>query len=278
MANHDKTGLIETLKNMSPEEFHFQLPLYGDFDLEKEEIAKRIYELLSFEKTLDLYCVHCKKNSVFQVSNALEDNTIIPSWTTRNNGLIIFSCYCSRDNEHQYESYYYKIESHLCKVGQTPSVADISIPEMEKYKPVLKEEKYKEFLRGIGLSSHDIGIGAFVYFRRVIEYLIDEASIKAASIDKEFDEKGYSELRIREKISLLKDFLPEYLVENTFIYKILSSGIHELNEKECKQILPALQNSIEMILEEKLSERTKELREKETKKTLQSFAKSQSSK
>lgn len=41
----------------------------------------------------------------------------------------------------------------------------------------------------------------------------------------------------------------------------MSKGIHELTEKECLDYFPVLQNSIEIILDEKIARREKEARE-----------------
>ncbi len=46
-----------------------------------------------------------------------------------------------------------------------------------------------------------------------------------------------------EKISLLQDHLPPFLVKNKKIYSILSLGIHELEEDECRSFFPVLRQS-----------------------------------
>jgi hypothetical protein len=53
---------------------------------------------------------------------------------------------------------------------------------------------------------------------------------------------------------LLRDHLPEFLFENRSIYGILSKGIHELSEEECKEYFPVVRGAIEMILDAKLQE------------------------
>ena len=45
----------------------------------------------------------------------------------------------------------------------------------------------------------------------------------------EWDENSYSQSRMGEKIEILADDLPEFLVQNKNIYGILSKGIHELS-------------------------------------------------
>lgn len=66
----------------------------------------------------------------------------------------------------------------------------------------------------------------------------------------------------KEKIRLSKDKLPSFLVENTKIYSILSKGIHELDEEECKSFFPILRTAIEIVLDEEIEQKEKEKKNK----------------
>jgi hypothetical protein len=55
-----------------------------------------------------------------------------------------------------------------------------------------------------------------------------------------------------QKILLLEEYLPTLLVENAAIYSILSMGIHQLDEDECKEYFPTVRHGIEMILDQEL--------------------------
>ena len=138
------------------------------------------------------------------------------------------------------------------KIGQWPSTADFQIPQAEKYRKILGEEEYKEFTRGIGLSAHGVGIGSFVYLRRVFENLIEEAHQKAKTEDKSFSDEAYARARMDDKIEMVQEYLPAFLVENRSLYVILSKGIHDLNEDECLQYFETVKIGIEQILDEKI--------------------------
>ena len=69
---------------------------------------------------------------------------------------------------------------------------------------------------------------------------------------------GNRNRRVDEKIKILKDYLPEFMVFNAVIYNIISQGIHELSEDECIEIFPILQKSIKLILDEEIAIRQKE--------------------
>ena len=58
--------------------------------------------------------------------------------------------------------------------------------------------------------------------------------------------------RMDDKIQMVKDYLPEFLVENRTLYAILSKGIHDLSEDECLQYFETVKIGIEQILDEKI--------------------------
>lgn len=140
----------------------------------------------------------------------------------------------------------------ISKVGQYPSVADFHIGQVRKYSKVLPQDKMREFTKAIGLAANGVGIGSFVYLRRIFEYLVFEAYEVAKSNNPTIDEAAFTSRRMNEKIQMLSDYLPDFMVENHHIYGILSKGIHELSEEECKEYFAVLKSSIEMILEERL--------------------------
>lgn len=242
----------------SPKSFHLEMPLYNNFNLSDENIEEKIKNFLFFGGTIDAYCIWCEKEGVFRAVNYLSDNIYVPSWTTRHDGLIKIEFRCTRNSSHNYHIYYFKIGNFITKVGQFPSVADFQIPQVENYRKILNEELYKEFTRGIGLSAHGVGIGSFVYLRRIFEKLIEEAHIKAyMELKEKFDNKLYENTKMNEKIKLLKDYLPEFLVDNSSLYSILSKGIHELSEDECLQYFETVKIGIEQILDEKIIQNEK---------------------
>ena len=150
----------------------------------------------------------------------------------------------------------------LMKVGQNPPMVDFHIEQIKRYKALLTNEKLKEFVRAIGLVTHGVGIGSFVYLRRIFEELIQEAH-QIASKQVNWNEDEYYEARVAEKIELLKNFLPDFLMENKALYGIMSKGIHELSEQECLDYFDTVRLGIESILEEKLEHQVKEKKKKE---------------
>jgi len=235
----------------SPKAFYLEMPLYHSIDLGIEPIAKAaLAYLFKFNKTVDAYCIWCNKESVFDIE---EHASYSPSvfWIDR----IVLRC--SRNTNHRYFIYYLRNNNSLTKIGQWPSVADFQIPQAEKYRKILGEEAYKELTRGIGLAANGVGIGSFVYLRRIFENLIEEAHIKAKSKNEGFIDEKYLNAKMDAKIKMVEGYLPEFLVENRSLYAIMSKGIHSLSEDECFQYFETVKLGIEQILDEKIIQEEK---------------------
>jgi hypothetical protein len=86
------------------------------------------------------------------------------------------------------------------KIGQFPSLADTANDAAKLYSKVMEDEDRRELSRAVGLAAHGVGIGSFVYLRRVFERLIDRR-FKASGLA----EDGYNGLRMDEKIQFLRD-------------------------------------------------------------------------
>ena len=158
----------------------------------------------------------------------------------------------------------------LIKVGQYPSVADIHLGQVKQYNKVL-DGSLSEFTKAIKLAANGVGIGSFVYLRRIFENLVFDA-FKEAKNDNAIDEGRFNGLRMDEKIKSLNGYLPSFIVENHEIYGILSKGIHELTEEECLAYFDCMRQSIELILDEKLELLAKKKKQDEVKKTISSIA------
>jgi hypothetical protein len=157
---------------------------------------------------------------------------------------------CARNSSHDIKIYLsFSFDNRVQKIGQFPSFADIANDESEQYRSVLTKEDSDELHKAIGLAAHGVGIGSYVYLRRIFERLIwvrfDE--FKDAESWKDDD---FRMLRMAEKVSFLKGHLPDFLVENSRIYSILSMGVHSLDEETCLSFFEPLRQSIIMILED----------------------------
>lgn len=146
------------------------------------------------------------------------------------------------------------------KVGQFPSLADMQLYDVEKYRKVLGKDSFRDLTRAIGLYADGIGCGAFVYLRRILERLVGEIDDEVG-----LDTEEYKKARFDDKIAMLektgKTIIPDSLkAVKSKIYGILSKGVHESGDDECMEMFPYMQFCIEQILDERI--RQKNLEEK----------------
>ena len=226
-----------TLPNI--ETLFLEIPLYEKFEFSETD-GEYIFNLIYFDEKIDVYCPICSRQSTFKGIQNKNSIGSLGEYRARDyndfkqkygydvivwsNKIHQINLVCTRNEKHCMQLSFYFIENQLFKIGQFPSIADLSMPKLGKYREVLSGSKYKELNRGVGLVTHGVGIGAYVYLRRIFEDLIEEAHIEFQKLT-DWDEDIYKMSRMDDKIELLKLSLPNFLVENRKIYGILSKGI-----------------------------------------------------
>ena len=258
--------------------------LYDEIDITKDNIYE-LADLVGGHVKISIYCPKCGESRVFSCENipnywydvhdeikenSLEDEIVLwqqiqdkrksqcpedsqKTWTWNNcslkdsTRLMVFKFVCAMDSTHHLDYIVLTNENRMKKIGQYPSVADLTFPELKEYRKIMTKDDEKEFKRAIGLYASGIGIGSFVYLRRIFERIIAKAGQKAIA-DGKIQEDEFSNARVNEKIKMLSEYLPKVLTNNKVSYGIISKGIHELNEKECIDYFPIMQSLIIMIL------------------------------
>lgn len=232
-----------------------EVPLYKSYEVDPDSFARIAYQLGSGQITTDSYCVNCELSSTFKRTSPRHYYT--PG--TKISGYLEVTLQCTRNESHVMKFFFVLNGNSIIKVGQFPSVADLVQRDVKKYRKILGE-KYTEFTRAIGLAAHGVGVGSFVYLRRIFEDLISKAYGKAVQNAewRQQNEQDFRSKRMSDKILALQQELPESLVQNRDIYGIVSKGIHELTEEECLSFFPIMKTSIELILDEELERLSKE--------------------
>lgn len=187
--------------------------------------------------------------------------------------LMVFSFKCTLESEHKLDYVVITSDYSMKKIGQYPSFADLSFPEIKQYRKVMTKDDEKELRRAIGLYASGIGIGSFVYLRRIFERMIEDAKVKAVQ-DNKLNVDEYNSSHVGEKIKLIADYLPKTIVEVTQFYGIISKGIHELSEEECKAYFPVLKEFVFLILIQREELRQREEKENSIKITLNKISSS----
>ena len=241
-------------------EFLFGAPLYEVFSYRQFRLGTvpkdipvetlHVRRLFNQDFKLDGYCPFCRRRSTFErTSGGLSDEgwSWFHSQGVKYEGDLVITC--ARNDSH---TIWYILRGGggvLQKVGQFPSFADIANDESKQYRTLLSTEDAAELHKAIGLAAHGVGIGAYVYIRRIFERLIDNRFAEFKTLEN-WPVEDFRRLRVAEKIEFLKDHLPDFLVKNKKLYGILSLGIHELNEADCLNFFSVIRASTIFILEE----------------------------
>jgi len=237
---------------------------------------------------INCWCVECADYRTFVVANVVDasykppvdlgfDASKIRSRSREGHAaetqkIRLFTLNCTYQPAHQLFLILAIDTDFVMKIGQYPSGADLVKPDLKKYNSVLSKEKFEELRRAVGLNAHGVGIGAFVYLRRIFEDQIEKARLRAASISG-WDQEKFVMSRMDDKIKLLRLELPKHLIINSHIYSILSSGIHELSEDECLQHFEAMFTAIQLILDQEFDERNRARKEAENTAAIQKINK-----
>lgn len=215
----------------------------------------------------DCFCLECGKDSVFFGSGSPDTKK------TRSLGVAISSTarytpprlalgqhgrtfHCTRNAAHKVTVILLVTDAMVVKIGQHPSLADISQPHLNVYKPIIGLERVKELRKAAGLFSHGVGAGSLIYLRRTLESIValalEDAVSSGFQLAAEFEKQ-----RFEDRVRSLSDFLPEAFVANRKLYGVISAGVHSLDEQQCLSIFPLAIRGIEMALSEELIRREK---------------------
>jgi hypothetical protein len=233
------------------EQFAFQTPLYSKIDLPKDLILKAILRGSRHFK-VDGHCPRCGKSSTFSGGSSnlnlqFESSDVEKLRTFKGYESLVMTC--ARHDQHKLRYWFLLMPDTVEKVGQHPSLADIANDEAATYRSVLNKNDASELHKAIGLAAHGVGIGSFVYLRRIFERLIYDRFESFKGVEG-WDDADFFKLKMDEKVKFLKGHIPNFLYENRRLYVILSKGIHELSDEVCLKAFEPLKLSIKIILEE----------------------------
>lgn len=229
-----------------------KLPLYKKLCMTAEKTQQRALYILKFDGGVDQYCVECDQNSTFIFKDEL---WLRPS---RSDKVDVFSVFskpgsCARNSQHRTIFHFQVSSDGLQKIGQYPSIADVVSGDIQKYRKVFNSSEMNGLMKAVGLFSHGIGAGAFIYLRKIFEAQVKKAH-DAATAGEGWDEKAYKRMRMAERIQALKSHLPELLVSNSTLYSILSEHLHEgPSEDECLKNFNVVLQGIFVIADEQLT-------------------------
>jgi hypothetical protein len=166
------------------------------------------------------------------------------------------------------------------KIGEYPEL-HIDLPSSL---PSLLGEEYHYLIKGLKCEKQGLGIGAFSYYRRVVEKQKGRFFKRIADVARKLNvpddivrglEKAAQEDQFAKAVDDSKDFIPASLLSDghnpmKLLHKALSIGLHDSEDEICLEMA----HSIRIVLQD-LSQRIKDTlrEEREFKKALSDILK-----
>ena len=277
-----------------------EYPLYRKFDFELgKDPSTIIISIDDFPNVnLNMYCPNCNEIRTFRFTHKYihkkEEEIKIsffktpPPPTLEENDIVNLNYICAYcEKFHRFFAIKMGKELQTIeKVGQYPTWAKIVEKNLKK---ILKgySEYYK---KGKTCEFHSYGIGAFVYYRRIVEDIIEKLleSIPDLMSEEELEEYQVALGEVRktknatDKIAFVKDLLPPILKPEQFnplktIHDALSKGLHGRTDEECLEDAESIRTSLVFLVnailsrkkeQQEYTESMKEILEKQRKKLI----------
>lgn len=226
---------------MPDKEFLEQYPLYRKFWVETMSATTDKLPKASIK----MNCPTCKSDQTFVMINEYDENCDDPYFPIEGIEFRLqYVCmHCKDFNRY----FYIKVDEdrkYLMKIGQYPSWEIVPEPNIER----LLGEHSDYFKRGLICESQGYGIGAFAYYRRIVEGIIDQLLDEIAELlsenEKDMFLKALEETKktivTQDKIALVKDLLPAILRPEgmnplSTLHSLFSEGLHSKSDEDCIQ-------------------------------------------
>jgi len=168
-------------------------------------------------------------------------DTASDGMTYRNRfALLVYRC---PDCKEHLQSFMLKFETDtVVKCGQLPGW-DIDV---DKAARSILGRHTATYRKGLICESQGFGVGAFAYYRQVLEATIDDLLVALADLMSDEERIGYEEAlaatgakqRVADKVKLAKQHMPAIVSPGGLnpiktLYSELSQGIHTLSDEEC---------------------------------------------
>ena len=168
--------------------------------------------------------------------------------------------HCAKCGEAHYYSLLFKGNT-VTKIGQYPSFSKSEVQNLRKYKNLISKY-YPELTRSVNAYSQGMGVAAFVYLRRILEYLVES---------KYNGDTSWKFIEKLKEVEKTEEIIPEELSPvKEEIYSVLSKGIHEYEEDECMELYLAVKYVIERMLDIELERKSRLSKASEAMKTIKS--------
>jgi len=241
---------------MPNKEFLEEYPLYRKFIVELPATLDKLPK-----QAIHMHCQLCSSEQTFNMVNEYYDLFEFMNTRSKNTNVrLVYLCQSCQAFSRHFYVYLSNDLDYIYKVGQYPAWEIKIDKNLEK---VLGKHA-SNFKKGIVCESQGYGIGAFAYYRRITEEIIDDLLDSIFDLIEESGKEEYKtalektkKTRVtQDKIDLIKDLLPTILRPDGMnplgvLHSELSEGMHANSDQEClefathiREILTFLVNQI----------------------------------
>ena len=205
---------------------------------------------------INMLCDKCSMERTFNMD--LGPSTILgPTLNKSNVYRIIYKCTACKEFTILFIIYINFINNSFMKIAQWP----LWLPKVESDLQKSLGKNLGNYKRGLYCEQEGYGIGAFAYYRRIVEDMIDGLlddlydmfSDEEKEKHKENMQRAKGEHVTEKKIEIVKDILPPHLRPGGInplarLHSSLSEGLHNKPEEDCLKIAMDIRSSLEYLL------------------------------
>lgn len=279
-------------------DFFEKYPLYRKFRCELPG-SGRMLDKEELYPPIKMSCEECRSTQTFRVAERFLDGEqlrqqelrhqertveyqqgrleeVISPIALPNSCVMVVNYKCSACDRFYYK-FMFKVDEDgksIHKAGQSPPW---SILVEEAVKNALGRH-VKDYQRGLVCESQGYGIGAFAYYRRIVELVIadllqDIEELIPDSAEKHKYHNALSNIQGSQsaavRIEVVKELLPASLRPRNvnpldILYSALSGGLHDSSDEDCLDIANAVRTTLVYLIGE-VAERKRNAREYESK-------------
>jgi len=247
-------------------------PLYSKWNTEWDQRNIEYGDLNG--DSINMHCKKCDCHQTFNCKDFIFNGQTLTGYTFSHvfkeakkvNGTLYLKYVCAHCDTFV-RDFLLKIQGgdKIEKIGQYPP-SDIDIPkEIKSLGKADIEEIYK---KGRILENQGYGIGAFAYYRRIVELCIDDLINEIGSIIPPEDKDKYDKIikglkgekTAQKRIDLIKDTVVDTAIDGnplSKLYQVSSIGIHGLSDEKCLEYADSLRTLLLYVIEEISREKNK---------------------
>ena len=249
---------------MFPKEFLEDYSLFRKLKLDSD-LSERVDYW--YKVPINMHCSLCESNQTFNMTNAFQDDGF-EEWVLEAPDRVFhlkYICQSCKTFDRRFFIYVNKEMDTCYKVGQYPEWEI----KMDKNLEEIIGKHSKTFRKGLVCEAQGYGIGAFSYYRRITEEIIDELLDSIVDLIDEKDKEEYmsalqqtKQTRVtQDKINIVKDLLPLILKPNGVnplgvLHSELSEGLHAETDEDCLEVANHIKSILTFLINQII--RTKE--------------------